>query len=121
MTPGSAIHLTISSDPAALSVVRAVAARSASMADLTLDEIDDVCIAIDEAALQLIGAGADTVRISIDASTGRLTAKLSAVGTIGDAPETPDAEVGRLILSALVDELVFGADSVTFVKRGVTV
>ncbi len=117
MNPGSTIHVTISSDPAALAVVRAVAARSAAMADLTLDDIDDVCIAVDEATLQLIGSGADAVRISLDASGGDLVAELRATGIIDSENDSPDAEIGRVILDALVDDLTFGEASVTFVKR----
>ena len=117
MDPDSTIRLTIPGDPAALRILRVVSAGLAAAAELTIDAIEDVCLAVDEAVLQIVGAGADRVRISIEASPAGIHAEVGPDGAPVAAPTSDDAAIGREILAALVDELHLDDGVVRFSKR----
>ena len=51
------ISLTVPSEPSALAVIRATAGAIAARASLTLDQIDDVRMAVEEAGVVLLAAG----------------------------------------------------------------
>lgn len=112
------IRVTIPSDPAAFGVLRSVAAGLAAVADLSFEAIEDVCLAVDEAALQLIGAGADSVTIAFTVAPDGLGAEVSADPEVSGLGTGDDAAIGRHILAALVDELHLG-ETVRFHKRSV--
>ena len=53
--PGDSVELRVPADPAYLAVVRTAAAGLAARLDLTLDEIEDLRIAVDELTFALMG------------------------------------------------------------------
>lgn len=107
-----------------LHVIRAVIGSVAARHELTIDAIDDLRIAVDEACAQLIRAGGETITVSIAAdATGvevvcRTDARVSAW-----PPEGLDRTLAAQVLRGLTDEVTWGrADgrpSVRIRKRGV--
>lgn len=111
------MQVTVPSDPRSVGVLRTVAAGLGAMAGLDIDAIEDVILAVHEVALQLIGAGADQLTISFDASPSGLTVEGIGDRELTQVDESSDAAIGRDILEGLVDELVFGEANVRFIKR----
>ena len=112
------IDLRVPADPAYLAVIRTATDGVAMRLDLTLDQIEDLRIAVDEAcALLLDGAAAGragTVEswlhalFQVDAGTdGRLDIRIT--GPRGRAPL--DTGYPWMLLQALVSEVASGSDA----------
>ena len=117
------VELRLPADPAFVSLVRAVTTALGARCDLTLDQIDDLHLAVDEAcALLLPHAEVDstlTARFGLD--VGRIEFRASVPSAEGAMPDR--SGLSWAVLSALSDELRTSADgnglSVTVVKRRV--
>lgn len=115
--------LEVPADPANLKFMRNLAAAAAARAGSGLDPIDDLELAVDEAATFLLRGAPDGARLRLDIgfSPGRFQATLALDGPITTWP--PDGlgrTLGMQILTALTDEVQFGADphpSIRFTKR----
>ncbi len=100
------VELTIPADPAMVSVLRTVTAALAARRDFTLEEIDDLRIAVDEACALLLPHAAGTARLH--AAFGgppealivevRVAPTLSSVGI-------DHGGFAWLVLSALTDDV----------------
>ena len=98
------IDLAVPANPDYVGLIRSTAAHIAAHADLTIDSIDDLRLAIDEAFAVLIAhkpdGGAVTIRFTIHAD--RLAIELT--GPAGSPP--PDkSSFAWTVLSALVHEV----------------
>jgi serine/threonine-protein kinase RsbW len=107
------VQLDVPAQPAYVAVVRTAAAGLAARADLTLDRIEDLRIAVDEACALLLhehaGDGAPddaTIRCLFTVEDDALTVDIS--GPRVDLPE-PSA-FAWAVLDALVDALRTGSD-----------
>ena len=94
-------------EPAYLSLLRAVIASLAAGRDFTLDEIDDLRIAVDEAGALLLPHAAPGSQLSavFGGSAGSLRAEVS-VSVPAGAPAEPDrSSFAWLVLAALTDSV----------------
>ncbi|MEX0755455.1 MAG: hypothetical protein WD739_06240 [Actinomycetota bacterium] len=105
-------------------LLRTVAGSVAARAGRTIDAIDDLRLAVDEAAGQVLGAGpARTLTMSIASEGDGLIVELASDATPAAWPPPGPASVLALdILSALAGDVVFavedGAPTVRFSSPG---
>jgi len=110
VTPPGRVHLRLPADAAYLSVLRTTAAALAARLDLSVDEVEDVRIAVDEAASMLLpatppssGGGGDEAALeaSFELSRRRLVVEVR-----GPARTLPARDsVAWAVLEALVGEV----------------
>jgi serine/threonine-protein kinase RsbW len=102
------VELTVPADPAYLSVLRTVIASLAAQRDFTLDEIDDLRIAVDEAGALLLPHAGSGSRLSavFGGSAAGLRVEV-AVAPLHAAAGRPDrSSFAWLVLTALTDSVV---------------
>lgn len=102
-TRGAAqVRLSIPADSAYIAVPRSVVGNLAARNDFTLDAIDDLRIAIDEACALLLPEAADGVLECVfEIDPPQLTARTSALVPTGWMPDTDS--FGWTVLTALVE------------------
>jgi len=103
------VDLSIPADPNHIHVLRAVAASVGARLPMSLDDIDDLRLAVDEAAARLLQLPrARRLALEIAASTDGLDVALE---TDGDAANWPGPDVKQTlpwkILTALADQVAF--------------
>ncbi len=108
-------------DAGALSVVRTVAAAAGARASLTLDDLDDLTIATEEAVLALIGFGAAQVEVRAEIGPGRVAMAVSSEGPQAGWPPADLTEgLAWKVLTGLASEVRLGPDggapAITFAK-----
>jgi hypothetical protein len=117
--PVSYVELSVPGAPGFLSLIRLNTGSIASRLDVTLDELEDLQLAVDELCLLLLGGAASDegrlhVRIDWEAELVEVRCRLLGVSASnGRDPSTAGlgpASLSRQILDALVDE--HGADVV---------
>lgn len=103
------VELRVPADPAYLAVVRTATAGLATRLNLTLDEIEDLRIAVDEACSLLLAGRAHpgrTLNASFTVGEGTISVRIS-----GPADELPEgASFSWSVLRALAGEVVTGVD-----------
>ena len=117
------VELRVPADPAYLAVLRTATAGLAARLDLTLDEIEDLRIAVDEACALVLGVSGDSLDAPADApadplgalDTLRATFDLSADGMTVEVSGPARSLPGRdsfawAVLEALVGALETGTD-----------
>jgi serine/threonine-protein kinase RsbW len=111
-----AVDLRVPADPAYLSVVRTATAGLATRLKLTLDEIEDLRIAVDEACSLLLGGRAHPGRTLNAAFTvGNGTISVIIAGPVEELPA--GASFSWTVLRALAGEVIVGVnDSGSWIK-----
>lgn len=119
------MNVTVPADPNHVHVLRAVSASIAARLPMSLDDVDDLRLAVDEAAARLLQLpGGTRLRLEVD---GRPEGLRVALSTDADAARWPDPDAKATlpwkILTALADRVAFerdggGTASIRFVKRG---
>ena len=109
--PGAdTVELTVPADPAYLAVIRTATAGLAARLNLTLDEIEDLRIAVDEACAVLLDRRVHTgrrLRARFQIEPGVLEVVIH-----GPAPVLPDAtNYAWSVLQALAGDVKTGADT----------
>ncbi|MBT0772675.1 hypothetical protein KIH74_27270 [Kineosporia sp. J2-2] len=104
------VELRVPADPAYLAVVRTAAAGLGTRLDLTLDEIEDLRIAVDEACSLLLAGRAHPGR-TLDAAfevglVGGQSLSVTISGPVGELPR--EASFSWSVLRALAGEVVTG-------------
>jgi serine/threonine-protein kinase RsbW len=103
------VELRVPADPAYLAVVRTATAGLAARLDLTLDEIEDLRIAVDEAcSLLLVGRAHPRETLSAAFSVGEESLTVLICGPAGTVPEKDS--FSWTVLRALAGEVVTGID-----------
>lgn len=107
-TLGEAIRIRVPARAEALHVVRSVVGSVAAQRDLTIDAIEDLRIAVDEACAQLIAAQGSTVTVEIGPNDDGVEVVCS---TDADVALWPPAGVERSlaaqVLRGLADEVAW--------------
>ena len=115
--PTDRVELTVPADAAYVSVLRTVMASLAARRDFTIEEIDDLRIAVDEASsLLLPHAGpASVLTACFDGGEDSLTVRVSISATVVGADTPSDAAVGGgevdetsfawMVLAAVADDV----------------
>ena len=110
----SRIRLTVPAHGAFLSLIRTTTASVAARLNFTIDDIEDLRIAVDEAAAILLPAvsGDADVTVVFDADAERLRIVLAA--PTGDAPAPDQSGFGWTVLAALAGSVTAEqADGIT--------
>jgi serine/threonine-protein kinase RsbW len=114
---GDRVDVTLPLDTRFGSTLRLLCASLAADADFTVDEIDDLRLAVSEVfAMMVSRQPGGRVTTSFFADGGSLTVQLTHEGAAGEV--RPD-ELARNILDAVVDTYRFEARSVTLTKFAV--
>jgi hypothetical protein len=101
-----AVSLTVPRLPAYLRLVRLAAADAGARADLPIEDVEDLKIAVDELTYALIGEDdggsvADTLTLRYSAAPGRV--EIEGIGAaVGEPPALSD--LSRNIIGAVVEE-----------------
>jgi serine/threonine-protein kinase RsbW len=110
------VELTIPARPEFLSLVRLSVGAAASRLDMTIDEIDDLQLAVEELCIALFTSSDHevsrlTTTITADHEVVEVVCRLDGATTtpVIGAVLLPDS-LSRKILDALVDEHTLGAD-----------
>ncbi len=96
------IRLTIPADPAFLTVLRATAGAVAARAKLTIDQVDDVRMAVEEAAVLLLDSG-QPVTLSADPNATPLALEVSSDG--GSAITIEPDSLAWVVLTGMTDKV----------------
>jgi serine/threonine-protein kinase RsbW len=101
------VELTVPADPAYLSVLRTVIASLAARRDFTLDEIDDLRIAVDEAGALLLPHAGPGSRVSavFGGSADSLHAEVAVTVVPGKTGHLDRSSFAWLVLTALTDSV----------------
>lgn len=102
------VQLTVPADPAYVSVVRTVTASLAARRDFTIEEIDDLRIAVDEASALLLPHAGPTGSLSaaFGGADSTLTIEVSVPAPEDGLAAGPDqTSFAWMVLSALADSV----------------
>jgi len=105
------VSLTVPANPAYVSVLRTVTASLAARRDFTIEEIDDLRIAVDEASALLlphVGAG-DSLSAAFGGEANTLTIEVSVPLAEGDEAKPDETSFAWMVLSALADTVTTDA------------
>ena len=105
------ISLTIPADPAHLAVLRATVGTIAARAHLTIDQVEDVRLAVEEAASTLLTGSPEEITTSVEAGSEPLSVVMSAT-TRTPVVMDPDG-FSWTILTAMTDDLSLDTDGET--------
>lgn len=99
------ISLSIPASPEYLRVVRLVAAGLASRLGFTVDEIEDLRIAVDELSAYLTGAQGRDGSLQIDFALGDDSLEITGIATLapGQKVRAELTELSKAILGTVVD------------------
>lgn len=116
------VRLVLPADPEFLRLARVTAMGLASRLSFTLDEIEDLRIAIDELLYALIGSKGRTGRVVLEYRTAGEGLEVVGTGEFEEDVEPRVSEFSQLILNAVTDEHEVasngnGVPKFRFVKR----
>jgi len=106
------VTLTLPARPEYVHIARSVAAGLAAKAEMTLDDIEDIRLAVDEACTHLLAhSHAELLRLELARSGGafEIVAQIDAV--IDDGNGSGDASISWRILEALADSVLLERDA----------
>lgn len=100
------VELTIPADPAMVAVLRTVTATLASRRDFTIEEIDDLRIAVDEACALVLPHRVDGARLSASfGGSGETIVIQVRIQPVADSTGIDQSGFAWLVLSALADQV----------------
>jgi serine/threonine-protein kinase RsbW len=102
-----AVEFHIPADPMYVRVVRLVSGDMAERAGFSVDELDDVRLAVDELCAILIVADGAPLELRMQVQGGELVIEGKRAG--GGAPAVP-TELSAMLLRALVDSCTFNTN-----------
>ena len=117
------ISIQIPASPEYLNVVRLIASGLASRLKFTIDDIEDLKIAVDELSAYLTGAQGRDGRLDIvfEVHDDRIEIKGSGTFSAGTKVRTELTDLSRMILGSVVDdaalELTDGTPTFTLKKK----
>ena len=99
------VSISIPASPVYIQVVRLVAAGLASRLEFTLDEIEDLKIAVDELSAYLTGTQGREGTLQINFTIGEARIEITGVGNFapGQKVRTDLTEFSQMILSTVAD------------------
>lgn len=103
-TPIEAIELAVAPDPRLARLVRMTAANVAALSSMSVDRIEDIRMAAEEAFIYACGAAADqvTFRFEVDPAHVAIDVELGA-GSLPEGEAEGPAAYADLILGAVCD------------------
>lgn len=106
------VKLTVPAMPEFIHLMRAVVASVAARQDLSLDSIDDLTIAVDEAAAYLMGSDpSDDIVLKVGVDEGSVVARVSVPASSQPWPP-PEGKEGLAwkVMEGLADKADFESD-----------
>lgn len=97
------VTLTFGADLQNVALARSTAAAMAARADLTVDRLEDVRLAVDEAVTEAISSATEGSEIAVAFSIAGDTLGVVVTSTTGRAEVPSPTSFGWTVLSALVD------------------
>lgn len=109
--PSGDVTLSFRATTANVALARTMAAAMAARTHLTIDQIEDVRLAVDEAVSQLVNDCDAQTQVHCDFTelAGTLVIRTTATTRTGLPPATDT--FSWLVLAALVDEVIAGTDN----------
>jgi serine/threonine-protein kinase RsbW len=99
-----AVALTVPATAEHLAMLRMLAGYYAGHERFTIDQIDDLKMAVDEAGVQLLRRNAgETIRLELSSTGGGVVVRLTA--TVSSGPVIDRESLSWLVLRALADDL----------------
>ena len=106
------VSLSVPADPEYLRLVRLTAADAGARADLSIEEIEDLRIAVDELAYTLIGEGRADATLTVHYASSPGVVEIDGTCEFGGEPMAM-SDLSRRIVSAVVAEYAVGDESGT--------
>lgn len=112
------VELRVPSKPDYVSVVRLTTSAIASNADLNIDDIDDIKVAIAEACINALDKS-EEIYIKYEILQDKLIIFVRNVSEkiSEDISDKKERELGILIIKSLMDEVEFTGDGVKLIKN----
>jgi serine/threonine-protein kinase RsbW len=112
------VELRVPSKPDYVSVVRLTTSAIASNADLNIDDIDDIKVAIAEACINALDKS-EEIYIKYEILQDKLIIFVKNVSEkiSEDISDKKERELGILIIKSLMDEVEFTGDGVKLIKN----
>lgn len=111
------VSISVPSSADHVSLLRALVGFYAAREDFTLDEVDDLRMAVEEAAVQLLRRTTeDQLHLVVSTSDGQLQAELTTT-VRPDRPLMDETSLSWVILSALADDLTISSQDGSAVVR----
>ena len=104
MEDGMRVVLTMPADASFVRLARLAAADAGSRAGFTLEEIDDLRIAVGELCVQVMGPGHTTKHTMTSLAFAISPGRVDVDGTGPPAPDGDFTEISEAIVSAVTDE-----------------
>jgi Histidine kinase-like ATPase domain len=107
------VHLTLPAEPGSVRLARLVAAGVAADAGLTIDDAEDLRIAVSELVALLVEGSDDpsrSARVTYERSPGRVEVNGEVSLPTVSVPEAPTDDLALEILRVVVDEHTFEVD-----------
>lgn len=104
--PSAAVSLSLPPSPELLHVVRTVTTSTASLVHMPVEVIDDLCIAVNEAASSLLSAGGVVRRLTLQFELEERAVRVAVSGDGESVPWPPprfEGGLAALVLSMLTD------------------
>jgi serine/threonine-protein kinase RsbW len=98
------VQLTLAATPPMLRVARLAAANVAHRIGFTLDEIEDLKIAVDELCFALVGKRGREGSVTLEYRIDEQELVINGIGRIDGGPTPALTELSRQILDAVADE-----------------
>lgn len=106
----TSIHITIDADLEQLVMLRAVAETVALITGFGIEEVDDIRVALDEAATCLIVGAVASSQIHCDVIADEFRIRVSVDAVCGDTDPIDETGVGWHVLHSITDHLVADHD-----------
>ncbi|MBE6082927.1 MULTISPECIES: ATP-binding protein [Tissierellales] len=112
------VELRVPSKPDYVSVIRLTTSAIASNADLNIDDIDDIKVAIAEACINALDKS-EEIYIKYEILQDKLIIFVKNVSEkiSEDISDKKERELGILIIKSLMDEVEFTGDGVKLIKN----
>jgi serine/threonine-protein kinase RsbW len=102
------VEFSFPPDPLFVRVARLVTGDMAERSGFSVDELDDVRLAVDELCALLIGADGPSVQLRLQAVDGELVIEAK---TAGAGEQAVPSDLSEMLLRALVDSCTFDSSA----------
>lgn len=110
--------LTLPARAEYVAIARSVAAGIAAKASMTLDDVEDVRLAVDEACAHLLSStSAQRLTLEVSRGDGLLVIAAGVDGAIDAVPSRDDGAIAWRILETLADSVLLERDGTSAVIR----
>ncbi len=118
---GADVRLSVPADSAYVAIIRSTTAGLAARCDLTLDEIEDLRLAVDEACALLIPLAAQGSQLNVEFALNAGWLEIRATVSAQDGARPSRDGIGWAVLEALASEATIsvsgGQVAITLSKR----